>query len=91
MIKESKEGEAVIVEQIGLERFDITKQINKEEFSEIFEMQLPLNDTEKKKLRVEYFSMYTLFLNHEIEPAMAFEATKNIFLSQETQIKERIK
>jgi hypothetical protein len=55
----------------------------------IFESQLPLTDAEKAKLRNEYFSMYALFITNEVPPAASFEATKNVFLSQETQIKER--
>lgn len=74
-----------------VEQIDITEPIDKEEFCLIFESQLPLNDAEKAKLRNEYFAMYALFVTNEVQPAMAFEATKNVFLSQETQIKERIK
>lgn len=74
-----------------IEQIDITQPIDKEEFCMLFETQLPLNDTEKAKLRNEYFSLYALFVTNEITPAAAFEATKNVFLSQETQIKERIK
>jgi hypothetical protein len=73
-----------------LEQIDITKAIDKEEFCMIFEMQLPLNNEEKMKLRNEYFSFYALCVTSGVEPAMAFEATKNLFYSQETQIKERI-
>lgn len=73
-----------------LEQIDITQPIDKEEFCMIFESQLPLNEMEKKKLRDEYFSMYALFVTNGVNPAMSFEATKNVFLSQETQIKERI-
>ena len=72
-----------------IEQIDITQPIDKEEFCMIFETQLPLNDIEKTKLRNEYFSMYALFVTNGIQPAHAFEATKNVFLSQETQIKER--
>lgn len=74
-----------------IEQIDITQAIDKEEFCMLFETQLPLNDAEKVKLRREYFSMYALFVTNGISPATAFEATKNVFLSQETQIKERIK
>jgi hypothetical protein len=72
-----------------IEQIDITQPIDKEEFCMLFETQLPLNDVEKAKLRNEYFSMYALFVTNEITPAASFEATKNVFLSQETQIKER--
>lgn len=72
-----------------VEQIDITQPIDKEEFCMIFETQLPLNDVEKAKLRNEYFAMYALFATNGIQPALAFEATKNVFLSQETQIKER--
>ena len=73
-----------------LEQIDITQAIDKEEFCMLYETQLPLNEAEKKKLREEYFPMYALFVTTDIEPAVAFEATKNVFLSQETQIKERM-
>lgn len=73
-----------------IEQIDITQPIEKEEFCMLFETQLPLNDMEKEKLKREYFSMYALFVTNGIQPAPAFEATKNVFLSQETQIKERI-
>ena len=74
-----------------IEQIDITQAIDKEEFCMIFESQLPLNQTEKEKLRRDYFPMYALFVTNGVQPAMAFDATKNVFLSQETQIKERIK
>jgi hypothetical protein len=74
-----------------IEQIDITQPIDKEEFCLIFEAQLPLNELEKRKLREEYFAMYALFVTNGTAPAYSFEATKNVFLSQETQIKERIK
>ena len=74
-----------------IEQIDITQVIDKEEFCMIFESQLPLNDKEKKKLREEYFPLYAIFITQGgVPPATSFEATKNVFLSQETQIKDRI-
>lgn len=74
-----------------VEQIDITQPIDKEEFCMIFESQLPLNQIEKRKLREEYFPLYAMFITQAGVPAaMSFEATKNVFLSQETQIKERI-
>jgi len=72
-----------------IEQIDITQPIEKEEFCLIFESQLPLNDLEKRDLREKYFLMYALFVTNGIDPAKAFQATKNTFLSQETQIEER--
>jgi len=73
-----------------IEQIDITQPIDKEEFCMIFESQLPLNEVEKKKLREEYFPLYATFITQGGVPAaVSFEATKNVFLSQETQIKER--
>jgi hypothetical protein len=73
-----------------LEQIDITQAIDKEEFYMIFETQLPLNDGEKKKLREEYFPLYAMFITQGgVPPATSFEATKNVFLSQHPEIKER--
>lgn len=74
-----------------IEQIDITQPIDKEEFCMLFEEQLPLNEEEKKKLRDMYFPFYALCVTSEVNPAEAFESTKNLFYSQETQIKERIK
>lgn len=74
-----------------IEQIDITQPIDKEEFCMLFESQLPLNEEEKKKLRDMYFPFYALCVTSEVSPADAFESTKNLFYSQETQIKERIK
>lgn len=74
-----------------IEQIDITQPIEKEEFCMLFEQQLPLNNEEKEKIRELYFPFYALCVTNGVEPAASFEATKNLFYSQETQIKERIK
>ena len=73
-----------------IEEIDITQPLLKEEFFMLFDTQLPLNDAEKKKINEDYFPLYALFVTSEVTPAEAFEATKNVFYSQETQIKERL-
>ena len=74
-----------------IEQIDITQPIDKEEFCMLFEKQLPLNEEEKKGLREKYFPFYALCVTNGVSPAQSFEATKTLFYSQETQIKERIK
>ncbi len=72
------------------EEIDITEPLLKEEFFMLFDTQLPLNDDEKKKLREEYFPLYAMFITQGgVPPATSFEATKNVFLSQHLEIKER--
>lgn len=73
-----------------IDQIDITQPIEKEDFCLIFETQLPLNMEERVKLREMYFPFYALCVTNGVNPAESFEATKNIFYSQETQIKERI-
>ena len=72
-----------------IEDIDITKPITKEDFCMIFESQLSLTEDEKIKIQENYFPMYALFVTNGVEPAQAFDATKHVFYSQETQIKER--
>lgn len=74
----------------NLEEIDITKPISKEDFYTIFESQLPLNQEEKIKIKESYFPLYIMFITNGVEPAQAFDATKNIFYSQETQLKKRL-
>lgn len=74
-----------------VEQIDITQPIDKEDFCTIFESQLPLNEKEKEGLREKYFPFYALCVTSGVGPAESFEATKQLFYSQETQIKERIK
>jgi hypothetical protein len=72
-----------------IEQIDITQVIERGEFCMIFEKQLPLNKVEKKALREKYFPFYALCVASEVGPAEAFQATKILFYSQETQILER--
>jgi hypothetical protein len=73
------------------EEIDITAPLLKEEFFMLFDTQLPLNDAEKKKINEDYFPLYALFITDGgVTPEVAFEATKTVFYSQETQIKERL-
>lgn len=59
-------------------------------FCELFE-QLPLNDKERQRINTVYWNLYTTFLTTpEIDPLEAWVVTKNVFISQETQIKDRM-
>jgi len=61
----------------------------KEDFLTLFK-HLPLNSEEKKKLNNEYWQMYIKFLGSNVEPKIAWEATRNLFILKEPQIKVKI-
>jgi len=72
-----------------MKKIDPTKELNIENFCELFE-QVPLNNKERKDIKEIYWELYQLCIQH-VEPSQAWLATRNTFIAKETQIKERIK
>jgi len=72
-----------------LSSIDITKKLALENFCLLFE-QVTLNDEERDKVKVFYWNLYTIFIQNNVNELDAFSAVKNVFISQETQIKDRL-
>jgi hypothetical protein len=71
-------------------KIDPTKPLSHEDFCELFE-QVPLNDEERANIKELYWGIYEVCLaNEDVTPADAWLATRNTFISMETQIKERM-
>ena len=62
--------------------------MTKSDFLTLFE-HLPLNSEEKAKLNKEYWEMYEKFLDSNVKPQVAWEATRNLFILKEPQIGKR--
>ena len=74
-----------------LEQIDVSKLIEREDFLTLFESQLPLTEDEIEKIHNVYYPTYTTFVTNEVPYEEAWVAIRNLFVSQETQIGERIK
>ena len=70
------------------EKVNPLEVMTKSEFLTLFE-HLPLNSEERAKLNMEYWDMYEKFLNSEVTPRVAWEATRNLFVLKEQQIGQR--
>ena len=75
----------------ALEKIDVTKPLENEDFVTMFTSQLPLNEEEIDKVSNVYYAFYTQFISSGVSPVEAWTAIKNLFVSQETQVGERIK
>ncbi len=73
-----------------LEQIDVTKPLSKEDFLALFDNQLPLTNAEKEKVLNVYFPTYATFYSAGVDPENSWVAVRNLFISQETQIRERI-
>jgi hypothetical protein len=62
--------------------------MTKSDFLTLFE-HLPLNLKEKERLNTEYWDMYVKFLDSNVKPQVAWEATRNLFILKESQIGKR--
>jgi hypothetical protein len=74
-----------------IKEINVEKPLTKDEFFDLFDSQLPLNEEEKDKVNNVYFTTYSTFFANGVTPEQAWLATRNVFLSQETQIGERMK
>ena len=75
----------------NMDEIDVTKKILVEEFIFLFASQAELLPHERKKLEDVYYPVYTTFIDRGgVEPTQAWEAAKNLFVSQETQIGQRL-
>ena len=71
-------------------KIDPTQPLTQKDFCELFE-QVPLNEQERIDVKEIYWEIYSICLAHEeVSATDAWLASKNTFLAQETQIKERI-
>lgn len=71
------------------EEIDVKEVLTLEEFETLFS-KLPLNEEEIKELH-QYYKMYTLFINSDIDPEKAWVTIRNIFAIKNQQIAERLK
>jgi len=71
------------------EEIDVKQKLAIEDFNTLFE-QLPLNEEEKNSLG-EYYKMYELFLQSDIDTERAWITVRNIFAIKNQQIADRMK
>jgi hypothetical protein len=71
-------------------QIDVTKSMENEEFVALFTEQLPLTDNEIEKIKNVYYAFYVKFISSGVLPEQAWIAIRNLFVSQEPQIGERI-
>jgi len=74
-----------------IDKININEQICKEDFLSLFMSQLPLLDEEIKKIMDLYYPTYLSFISSGVDAQSSWIAIRNLFISQETQIGERIK
>ncbi|HPI81884.1 MAG TPA: hypothetical protein PK122_01485 [Candidatus Paceibacterota bacterium] len=75
----------------AIEQIDVNTELSKEDFLTLFIGQLPLKEEEIQKVADVYYPTYTTFVSSGVEPRDSWVAIRNLFISQETQIGERIK
>jgi len=76
---------------IEIEKISIITKLSKEDFLTLFIGQLPLEKAEIEKIRDLYYATYITFISSGVTPEDSWIAIRNLFISQETQIGERIK
>ena len=72
-----------------LDKIDVTKLIEREDFETLFTAQLDLTPEEIEKIHNVYYPTYTTFVTNEVPYEESWVAIRNLFISQETQIGER--
>jgi hypothetical protein len=75
----------------AIEQIDVITKLSQEDFLTLFIGQLPLEKAEIEKIRDLYYGTYITFISSGVTPEEAWIAIRNLFISQETQIGERIK
>lgn len=76
---------------MDIKQIDITTSMENEEFVALFTEQLPLTEEEIEKIKNVYYAFYVKFISSGVLPEEAWLAIKNLFISQEPQIGERMK
>jgi hypothetical protein len=76
---------------MDIKQIDVTTSLENEEFVKLFTEQLPLTEGEVEKIQNVYYAFYVQFISSGVHPEEAWLAVKNLFISQEPQIGERIK
>lgn len=74
-----------------LQEIDVAKSMENEEFVALFTEQLDLTEKEIDKIKNVYYAFYVKFISSGVQPEEAWLAIKNLFISQEPQIGERMK
>jgi hypothetical protein len=74
-----------------ISQINVSEPLSKEDFLALFIEQLPLTDEEKEKVLNVYFPTYATFYQSGVSLVGSWVAVRNLFISQETQIGERIK
>ncbi len=73
----------------ALDKIDVTKLIEREDFEVLFTSQLDLTPEEVEKINQIYYPTYTTFVTNDVPYEEAWVAIRNLFISQEAQIGER--
>lgn len=76
---------------MNIKQIDVTTSMENEEFVALFTEQLPLTEEEIEKIKNVYYAFYVKFISSGVLPEEAWLAIKNLFISQEPQIGERMK
>ena len=74
-----------------IEEIDVTTSLENEDFVALFTEQLPLTEDEKEKVSNTYYAFYVQFIQSGVSPIEAWTAIRQLFISQEPQIGERMK
>ena len=74
-----------------IDKIDVTTSLDNEDFVSLFTEQLKLTPEETQKLSDVYYAFYVQFITSGVSPKDAWIAIKNLFISQETQVGERMK
>jgi len=72
-----------------LDKINVKKLIDREDFETLFTAQLDLTPEEIERIHNVYYPTYTTFITNEVSYVDAWIAIRNLFISQETQIGER--
>lgn len=72
-----------------LDKINVKKLIDREDFETLFTAQLDLTPEEIERIHNVYYPTYTTFITNEVSYVDAWIAIRNLFVSQETQIGER--
>jgi len=75
----------------AVEQIDVNTELSKEDFLTLFIGQLPLKEEEIQKVADLYYPTYTIFVSSGVNHYDSWVAIRNLFISQEIQIGERIK
>lgn len=78
-------------EKNNIDQIDISTSMENHEFVKIFTEQLPLTKEEIEKIENVYYAFYVKFISSGVLPEDAWIAVRNLFISQEPQIGERMK